>query len=126
MISPHGVSTYKPSSYENPHEDFTTPVRRPTIRGVNCMAKQKRDHGDGGIDARGPDRWRLRWRVDGKRFAKSFHGSIRDARRELRRLVKSADDGQHVAPDKLTLSAWVDRWIALQSRGGTDLARRGL
>jgi hypothetical protein len=58
----------------------------------------RRDHGDGGIDARGPDRWRLRWRVDGKRFTRSFHGSISDARKELRRLIKSADDGQHVAP----------------------------
>ena len=41
---------------------------------------RRRDHGDGGIDERGPDRWRLRWRVDGKRYAKSFHGSIGEAR----------------------------------------------
>jgi hypothetical protein len=39
----------------------------------------RRDHGDGGIDERGPDHWRLRWRVDGKRYTKSFHGSIGDA-----------------------------------------------
>jgi integrase len=86
----------------------------------------RRDHGDGGIDARGPDRWRLRWRVDGKRFTKSFHGSIRDARKELRRLIKSADDGAHVAPDRMTLATWVDRWIALLRRGDTDQPRRGL
>lgn len=86
----------------------------------------RRDHGDGGIDARGPDRWRLRWRVDGKRYTKSFHGSIGEARKELRRLIKSADDGQHVAPDKLTVAAWVDRWVALQRRGDTDQPRRGL
>jgi integrase len=90
------------------------------------MSASRRDHGDGGIDPRGPDRWRLRWRVEGKRFTKSFHGSISDARKELRRLIKSADDGQHVAPDKLTLAAWVDRWIALQRRGDTDQPRRGL
>jgi len=34
-----------------------------------------RDHNGGGIDERGKDRWRLRWRVNGKRFTKSFHGS---------------------------------------------------
>jgi hypothetical protein len=45
----------------------------------------RRDYGDGGIDARGPNRWRLRWRVDGKRFTKSFHGTIGEARKELRR-----------------------------------------
>jgi integrase len=87
---------------------------------------KRRDHGDGGIDARGEDRWRLRWRVDGKRFTKSFSGSISEARKELRRLIKSADDGQNVAPDKLTVAAWVDRWIALLRRGDTDQSRRGL
>jgi integrase len=90
------------------------------------MTGNRRDHGDGGIDERGTDRWRLRWRVDGKRFTKSFHGSIGEARKELRRLIKSADDGQHVAPDKLTVAAWVDRWIALQRRGDRAQPRRGL
>ena len=85
----------------------------------------KRDHGDGGIDERGLDRWRLRWRVDGKRFTKSFHGSIGEARKELRRLIKSADDGQHVPPDKMSLAAWIDRWLALQRRG-EDTGGRGL
>jgi integrase len=85
----------------------------------------KRDHGDGGIDERGPDRWRFRWRVDGKRYSKSFHGSIGEARKELRRLIKSADDGVHVAPDKLALAAWVDHWLALLRRG-EDTGVRGL
>jgi len=71
----------------------------------------RRDHGDGGIDERGPDRWRLRWRVDGKRFTKSFHGSIGEARKELRRLIKSADDGQHVAPDKVTIETYLGDWL---------------
>jgi len=71
----------------------------------------KRDHGDGGIDQRGPDRWRLRWRVGGKRYTKAFQGTKRAAQIELRRLLKSADDGQHVAPDKVTLAAWAARWL---------------
>src|SRR6266849_2744298 len=90
----------------------------------------KRDHGDGGIDQRGSDRWRLRWRVGGKRFTKSFHGSKRTAQTELRRLLKSADDGTHVAPDRITLGAWIEQWIALlERRDGDDTAtvrRRGL
>src|SRR5215470_17464601 len=87
----------------------------------------KRDHGDGGIDERGPNRWRLRWRVHGKRFTRTFHGPISEARKELRRLIKSADDGQHVAPGKLTLAAWVDRWVALLRRGDdTSKKKRGL
>src|SRR5215472_5045372 len=86
----------------------------------------KRGHGDSGIDERGEGRWRLRWRVDGKRYTKSFRGTIGEARRELRRLIKSADDRQHVAPDKLTLAGWVDRWLALLRRGDQDTKRRGL
>jgi integrase len=76
------------------------------------MTRNRRDHGDGGIDERGPDRWRLRWRVDGRRFTKAFHGSIGEARRELRRLIKSADDGQHVAPDKVTVERYLTDWLA--------------
>lgn len=92
----------------------------------------KRDHGDGGIDQRGADRWRLRWRVDGKRYSKAFQGSKRAAQTELRRLLKSADDGEHVAPDKVTLSSWSSQWLALLERrdGEPDSSgrtrRRGL
>jgi integrase len=90
------------------------------------MTGNRRDHGDGGIDERSPGYYRLRWRVGGKRFTKSFHGSIGEARKELRRLIKSADDGEHVAPDKLSLAAWVDRWVALQRRGeDTGRGKRG-
>jgi hypothetical protein len=66
----------------------------------------RRDHGDGGIDERGLDRWRLGWHVDSKRYSKSFRGSIGDAGSELRRLIMSADDGQHVAPDKITIAEY--------------------
>ena len=71
----------------------------------------KRDHGDGGIDERGPNCYRLRWRVYGKRFSKSFRGSIGEARKELRRLLKSADDGVHVAPAKLTVAQNLKEWL---------------
>jgi integrase len=76
----------------------------------------RRDHGDGGIDQRGPDRWRLRWRVGSQRYSKAFRGTKRAAQTELRRLLKGADDGRHVAPDRITLSAWSEQWLALLER----------
>jgi integrase len=73
-----------------------------------------RDHGDGGIDERGKDRFRLRYRVGGKRYTKTVRGNITDAKRELRRLLKSGDDGAHVAPARMTFSLWKDRWVELR------------
>jgi integrase len=73
-----------------------------------------RDYGDGSIDARGKDRWRLRYRINGKRYTKTVRGSISDAKRELRSLLKSGDDGEHVAPNRITVSEWIDTWIELR------------
>jgi integrase len=77
----------------------------------------KRHRGDGGIDARGPDVWRLRYRVDGRRFTKTFRGTLKDARKELRRLLKSGDDGAHIAPDKVTVGQWIEQWLAAGAPG---------
>jgi integrase len=78
---------------------------------------KRRGHGDGGIDPRGPDIWRLRYRVRGQRITQTFHGSLSDARKELRRLLKSGDDGTHVAPDKIAVGQWVEQWIAAGAPG---------
>lgn len=78
---------------------------------------KKRSHGDGGIDTRGENVHRLRYRVDGKRFTKTFHGSLGEARKEMRRLVRSGDTGEHVAPDKITVGAWIDQWITAGAPG---------
>ena len=75
----------------------------------------RRPHGDGGIDRRGENIYRLRYRVGGKRYNKTFHGTLTEARRELRRLLKSADDGGHVAPAKKTLREWANEWIKLKT-----------
>jgi integrase len=85
---------------------------------------KRRAHGDGGIDQRGENVFRLRYRVVGKRFTKTFHGSLSDARRELRRLIRSGDTGEHVAPDRIVLAEWIDRWIALLERQPGDDTRR--
>ena len=60
-------------------------------------------------------RSRVRLRVDGRRFTKSFHGSISDARKELRRLIKSVDDGQHVVPTALTIADYLRAWLGTDS-----------
>lgn len=89
---------------------------------------KRRDHGDGGIDARGPESWRLRYRIQGRRYAVTFHGSLSDARKKLRELIRSGDVGEHIAPDKITLAAWVERWLALLERQPDDKGprKRGL
>jgi integrase len=89
---------------------------------------KRRGHGEGSIDERGPDQWRLRYRVDGKRYTVAFHGTLGAARAELRRVLKSGDDGEHVAPDKVTVAAWVDRWLELLARQpeGEGKRKRGL
>jgi integrase len=69
-----------------------------------------RAHGEGTIDRRGENTWRLRYRVNGQRHAVMFHGSKTDARRELRRLLKTADDGTHIDPSRVTVSAFLERW----------------
>jgi len=75
---------------------------------------KKRSHGEGTIDTRRENIHRLRYRVNGRRFSKEFHGSLSDARKELRRLIQSGDSGQHIPPQKLTVSHWVNEWLALK------------
>lgn len=80
------------------------------------MAK-RRSHGDGSIDQRGENTFRLRYRVNGKRFAKTFHGTATEARKELRALLRAGDTGQHVAPEKITVGEWIDQWIEAGAPG---------
>jgi integrase len=77
----------------------------------------KRSHGEGSIDERGDDVHRLRYRVNGRRFTKTFRGKLGDARKELRRLLRDGDTGEHVDPSKLTVGDWIDQWIAAGSPG---------
>jgi integrase len=88
----------------------------------------KRTYGDGGIDQRGDGVFRLRYRVGSKRFAVAFKGTKDEARKELRRLLKSSDDGTHIDPNKVTVAGWVDQWLALLERnpGAGTARRRGL
>jgi integrase len=75
--------------------------------------KKRRGAGEGTIDPRGPDAYRLRYQIAGKRFTKSIHGTLGDAKRELRRLLKTVDDGTHIGPDKRTMAQWTGEWLEL-------------
>ena len=79
--------------------------------------KGKRAHGDGSIDQRGVDVYRLRYRIEGRRFTKTFRGKLTDARKELRRLLRDGDTGDHVDPSKLTVGDWINQWIAAGAPG---------
>jgi integrase len=77
----------------------------------------KRNRGDGGIDQRAPDVFRLRYRVGGRLFTRTVKGTRREAQQELRRLLRTADTGAHVAPGKATLGDWVATWVSMGAPG---------
>src|SRR5262245_53153849 len=84
---------------------------------------RKRGRGDGSIDQSGKDSWRVRYRLNGKRFQKAVTGTKADAQRELRRLLHSGDTGQHVDPDKMTLGQWIEHWLSIGSPGNKNRKR---
>jgi integrase len=77
----------------------------------------KRSYGDGGIYPQGKNTFRLRYRVNGKRYSKTIEGSRVDAKKELRALLRSGDTGEHVAPDKAMLAGWAQQWIEAGAPG---------
>jgi len=84
------------------------------------MAKTR--YGDGSIRERSSGSYQVRWRVNGKRHEITVRGTYADARRELRAKLKSADDGQHVAPSKLTIAEHVrDRLAQWKTAGEISL-----
>jgi integrase len=90
---------------------------------LNCeergraMASKKRDHGAGTIRQRGENSWQLRYRIGNDRFTKTVKGTKADAVKKLRELLNAGDKGEHVVPDKMTVSAWIDHWIAIGAPG---------
>ncbi|MCK1679551.1 site-specific integrase [Bradyrhizobium sp. 147] len=75
----------------------------------------KRSHGEGSIQKRGENSWRLRYYVGDVRHSLTFRGTRKEAADKLRGLLADAGKGVHVAPDKKTVSQWVDDWIALKT-----------
>jgi len=80
---------------------------------------------DGQIVARRERKWLVRWYVgagsDGKRRYKSklIHGTKKDAQAKLNEILRSRDLGTYVEPIKLTVDAFLDRWLADGIKGSS-------
>jgi integrase len=86
--------------------------------GEPTMIETRGRWGDGHVEGnRGKNTWRLQYRVNGKRYSATFHGSKSDAKRELRRLLTAGDDGLHVDPHRMTVEQWVEHWISIGCPG---------
>src|SRR6266446_605573 len=81
------------------------------------MARRKGHYGAGSIEPSGKNSWRVRYRIDGVRYAKIVEGTKTEAAKELRRLLHDGDAGKHVAPDKMTVEAWINHWISIGAPG---------
>jgi integrase len=86
---------------------------------------KKRDYGSGAIEARGPNSWRLRYRIGGKVFRKTLPAgtSKTEAAKILRGLLHAGDEGTHIAPDKLTLRSWAEQWLSVRQVGQRSVER---
>lgn len=85
------------------------------------MSRQgrRRDHGEGTIEQRGKNSWRLRYRLPGIKHQqkKTVRGSKTDALAALRNLLHAKDTGAHVEPNKLTFGKWLEHWIVIGCPG---------
>src|SRR5262245_23146065 len=43
----------------------------------------------------------------------SFRGTLREAEARLNKLVREAQDGTYIEPDKRTVGQWLDEWVDL-------------
>jgi integrase len=72
---------------------------------------------DGQIVTRGKRKWLVRWYVgagsDGKRryHSKLVHGTKKDAQAKLNEVLRNRDLGTYVEPTRMTLDAYLDRWL---------------
>jgi integrase len=72
----------------------------------------------GHIHQRSPGSFRLRYTlgkdpVTGKRrtATTTIRGTRKDAERELTRLLRTADTGEHVDPSRMTVRQWLETWL---------------
>lgn len=77
----------------------------------------KRGHGEGSITERSKGKWRVRYRFNGKRHSEEVIGSRDDARRALVARLSAKDEGELVAPDRLTVGQWIEHWLKIGAPG---------
>lgn len=73
----------------------------------------------GHIRERSPNAFEIRYSLGidpatGKRrtATATVRGSRKDADRELRRLLRAVDTGEHVNPNRITVRGWLATWLA--------------
>jgi len=73
----------------------------------------------GHVNQRGRDRWEVRVELGRdpltgkrKRIIRQVNGTKRDAQAKLAEIVRSLETGEYTEPSKLTLSEYLDRWLA--------------
>jgi hypothetical protein len=88
------------------------------------MTSKRGHYGNGTIAPSGKGSWRIRYRIEGERYAKTVKGTRTEAAKELRRLLHAGGEGRHVAPDELypALKALEERIAPLDQR----IARKAL
>lgn len=82
------------------------------------MARKRRGRGEGGVYQRADGLWvgtlSLGYNAEGKRLRKTVYGATKkEAQEELRKLQNDAANGINLTMEKLTLSAWLTRWLAM-------------
>src|SRR5262245_31153843 len=72
----------------------------------------------GHVQSRSPGSYRLRYSlgrdpITGKRriATTTVRGTRKDAERELTRLLRTADTGEHVDPSRMTVGHWLELWL---------------
>ncbi|MEH2589877.1 tyrosine-type recombinase/integrase [Bradyrhizobium sp. AZCC 1721] len=88
------------------------------------MAKRRRGHNEGTIDKRNGKPYRIRYTINDRRYCKAFTGTVAEAKEKIRELLHKGDTGQHIEPDKITVSAWIDQWIAAGAPRGHGKRRK--
>ena len=73
----------------------------------------------GHLRQRSPGAWELRYSLGAdpatgrrKTATATVRGTRKDAERELRRLLRAVDTGEHVDPNRLTVREWLGQWLA--------------
>jgi hypothetical protein len=72
----------------------------------------------GHIRQRSPGSWEIRYSLGtnpatGRRkmATATVRGGRKDAEKELRRLLRSVDAGEHIDPNRITVRDWLTTWI---------------
>src|SRR5262249_3557163 len=103
---------------------LSQPSKNPRKENATCVAlaisaNAHRDHGSCAIALVA-----IRPPASGERslrrlraVATTVKGSRKEGEKRLGRLLRTVDVGEHVAPDKITLTAWAEHWIGIGCPG---------